>query len=166
MAGPLHGFRVLELTSTVSGPMAGMILADQGADVIKVEPPMIGDLARMMGSSRNGVGAMYAALNRNKRSLVLDLKEPTELEVLLKLIPDIDVLIENYRPGIVQKLGIDYESLSAINPKLVYISISGYGETGPYKDRRVYDPLIQATSGTAWDQGNGGHPSQCAHCYF
>ncbi|MFK8050407.1 MAG: CaiB/BaiF CoA transferase family protein [Halioglobus sp.] len=153
MGGPLAGFRILELTSTVSGPMAGMVLADQGADIIKIEPPLIGDLGRMMGSTRNGMAAMYSTLNRNKRSLVLDLKQAEDMEIFLKLIPDADVVIENYRPGIVQKLGIDYETLKAINPGLVYVSITGYGESGPYQNRRVYDPLIQATTGTSAEQG-------------
>ena len=152
MSGPLHGYKIIELTSTVSGPVAGMILGDQGADIIKIEPPMIGDLARHMGDIRNGVSAMYATLNRNKRSLVLDLKDAADLEIFLQLVPTADVLIENYRPGIVEKLGIDYETLKPLNPGLVYASISGYGESGPYRHRRVYDPLIQATTGTASQQ--------------
>ena len=152
MTGPLDGYRVVELTSTVSGPIAGMILADQGADVIKIEPPMIGDLARYMGSSRNGMGAMYAVLNRNKRSLVLDFKEASDKNIFCKLIQTADVLIENYRPGVVKKLGIDYDTLRVLRPELIYVSISGYGQTGPYSKRRVYDPLIQASSGTAAEQ--------------
>ena len=107
MNGPLDGYRIIELTSTVSGPMAGMILADQGADVIKIEPPAIGDLARYMGSSRNGMSAMYAVLNRNKRSLVLDFKEVSDKNIFNKLIQTADVLIENFRPGVVKKLGLD-----------------------------------------------------------
>ena len=130
MSGPLDGYRVVELTSTVSGPIAGMILADQGADVIKIEPPMIGDLARYMGSSRNGMGAMYAVLNRNKRSLVLDFKEASDKNIFCKLIQTADVLIENYRPGVVKKLGIDYDTLRVLRPELIYVSISGYGQTG------------------------------------
>jgi len=152
VTGPLDGYRVLELTSTVSGPIAGMILADQGADVIKIEPPMIGDLARYMGSSRNGMGAMYAVLNRNKRSLVLDFKEASDKNIFSQLIQTTDVLIENYRPGVVKKLGIDYDTLQVLRPELIYVSISGYGQTGPYSNRRVYDPLIQASSGTAAEQ--------------
>jgi len=152
VSGPLDSYRVVELTSTVSGPIAGMILADQGADVIKIEPPMIGDLARYMGSSRNGMGAMYAVLNRNKRSLVLDFKEASDKNIFSKLIQTADVLIENYRPGVVKKLGIDYDTLRVLRPELIYVSISGYGQTGPYSNRRVYDPLIQASSGTAAEQ--------------
>ena len=149
MSGPLDGYKVVELTSTVSGPLAGLMLADQGAEVIKVEPPLMGDLARFMGSSRNGVGAMFSVLNRNKRSVVLDLKIEDEISILKEIIKDSDVLIENYRPGIVQKLGIDYDSIKEINPEIIYTSISGYGQSGPYAERKVYDPLIQATIGTA-----------------
>lgn len=152
MSGPLLGYKIIELTSTVSGPVAGMILGDQGADIVKIEPPMIGDLARHMGDMRNGMSAMYATLNRNKRSLVLDLKDAADMEIFLQLVPTADVLIENYRPGVVEKLGIDYETLKLLNPALVYASISGYGDSGPYQHRRVYDPLIQATTGASSQQ--------------
>jgi crotonobetainyl-CoA:carnitine CoA-transferase CaiB-like acyl-CoA transferase len=152
MSGPLDEIRVLELTSTVSGPMAAMMLADQGADVIKIEPPLLGDTARFLGSSRNGMGGMFAVLNRNKRSLVLDLKAPDDLAIFLRLVESADVLLENYRPGVVQKLGIDYERVAKLNPRLIYASISGYGQDGPYRNRRVYDPLIQATTGLAHAQ--------------
>jgi crotonobetainyl-CoA:carnitine CoA-transferase CaiB-like acyl-CoA transferase len=146
--------RVLELTSTVSGPFAGMMLADQGADVIKIEPPGIGDLARFMGTIKDGMGAMFSTLNRNKKCICLDFKNEEDLEVLKKLVSTADVLIENYRPGIVKKLGIDYESLSKINPDLIYCSISGYGQSGPYKEKKVYDPLIQGTVGIPLAQNN------------
>ena len=147
MSGPYEGIRVLELTSTVSGPFAGMMLADQGAEVIKVEPPGIGDLARFMGTIKDGMGAMFSTLNRNKKCICLDFKNEEDLSVLKELVSTTDVLIENYRPGIVKKLGIDYESLSQINPDLIYCSISGYGQSGPYKEKKVYDPLIQGTVG-------------------
>ena len=147
MSGPYEGIRVLELTSTVSGPFAGMMLADQGAEVIKVEPPGIGDLARFMGTTKDGMGAMFSILNRNKKCICLDFKNEEDLSVLKELVSTTDVLIENYRPGIVKKLGIDYESLSQINPDLIYCSISGYGQSGPYKEKKVYDPLIQGTVG-------------------
>jgi crotonobetainyl-CoA:carnitine CoA-transferase CaiB-like acyl-CoA transferase len=165
MSGPLHGYRIIELTSTVSGPVAGMIMGDQGADIIKIEPPMVGDLARHMGDIRNGVSAMYATLNRNKRSLVLDLKDAADMDIFLQLVPTADVLIENYRPGIVEKLGIDYETLKLLNPGLVYASISGYGESGPYRHRRVYDPLIQATTGTS-SQQSGDKPANIRTVIF
>jgi crotonobetainyl-CoA:carnitine CoA-transferase CaiB-like acyl-CoA transferase len=152
MSGPLEGYRVVELTSTVSGPFAGMMLADQGADVVKVEPPGIGDLARFMGTTRPGMAAMFSVLNRNKRSVVLDFKEAKDFEILKNLLATADVLIENYRPGVVKKLGLDYESIKKINSNIIYTSISGYGQSGPYINRRVYDPLIQATAGAAASQ--------------
>ena len=123
MSGPLDGYRVVELTSTVSGPFAGMMMADQGADVIKVEPPLIGDLARVMGSARDGMAAMFSVINRNKRCIVLDFKEPKDFDVLKKLLDTADVLIENYRPGVVKKLGIDYETIKKTNPIAVIISL-------------------------------------------
>ena len=147
MSGPFKGIRVLELTSTVSGPFAGMMLADQGAEVIKVEPPGLGDLARFMGTIKDGMGAMFSTLNRNKKCICLDFKNDEDLAVLKKLVSTTDVIIENYRPGIVKKLGIDYETLAKINPDLIYCSISGYGQSGPYQEKKVYDPLIQGTVG-------------------
>jgi crotonobetainyl-CoA:carnitine CoA-transferase CaiB-like acyl-CoA transferase len=154
MPGPLEGYKVLELTSTVSGPFASMMLADQGADVIKVEPPGIGDLARFMGATKSGISAMFTVLNRNKKCICLDFKNSDDFEVLKTLIKETDVLVENYRPGIVKKLGIDYDSAVKINPEIIYCSISGYGQSGPYKERKVYDPLIQATAGTAAAQSS------------
>lgn len=153
MPGPLTGHRVLELTTTVSGPMAGMMLADQGAEVIKVEPPLTGDAARYLGPSRGGMSALFATLNRNKKSLTLDLKSEAENEIFLRLVETADVLLENYRPGVMNRLGLGYERLREINPRLVFASISGYGQDGPYESRRVYDPLIQATTGTVYAQG-------------
>ena len=154
MSGPLEGYKVLELTSTVSGPFASMMLADQGAEVTKVEPPGIGDLARFMGTTKTGIGAMFTVLNRNKKCICLDFKNAEDFEVLTKLIQETDVLVENYRPGIVKKLCIDYDSAVKINPEIIYCSISGYGQSGPYKERKVYDPLIQATAGTAAAQSS------------
>lgn len=165
MPGPLSDYRILELTSTVSGPMAAMMLADQGADVIKIESPLIGDTARFMGSSREGMGGMFAVLNRNKRSLVLDLKAEPDMKIFRDLVKSADIVLENYRPGIVHKLGIDYETLREINPRLIYISISGYGQSGPYKNRRVYDPLVQATTGIGHAQG-GHEPTNMATIIF
>ena len=154
MSGPLEGYRVLELTSTVSGPYAGMVLADQGADVIKVEPPGIGDLGRFMGSIRNGMAGMFSVLNKNKRFLALDLKEEVDLNIFFKLVSTSDVLIENYRPGVVKRIGIDYETLKKYNPEIIYLSLTGYGQSGPYSKKRVYDPLIQATAGSAAAQNS------------
>ena len=155
-AGPLRGVRVIDLTAIISGPLATQILGDQGADVIKVEPPGIGDLTRPMGTSRSGLSAIYAAANRNKRSLVLDLSKPEGLEVFGELVSTADVLVQNFRPGAAERMGIGYDAMTAIKDDLVYASISGFGPSGPHSGRRVYDPLIQAASGMAWAQGQAG----------
>jgi crotonobetainyl-CoA:carnitine CoA-transferase CaiB-like acyl-CoA transferase len=147
MSLPLDGVRVIDLSAIISGPMATQILADQGADVIKVEAPGPGDLVRYLGPQRNGVNAMFTAVNRNKRAIVLNLKSPDGRNVLLDLVKTADVFVENFRPGAIEKLGLGYETLKEINPGLVYVSMSGFGDTGPYARRRVYDPVIQATSG-------------------
>lgn len=141
--GPLRGVKVLDLTSVVSGPHAAMILADQGADVIKVETPE-GDIMRR-GSMTPG----FVSSNRGKRSIVLDLKKPSNLAVLHRLIAVSDVLVQNFRPGVADRLGFGEPAARGINPGLIYVSISGVGETGPYVRKRVYDPVIQALSGLA-----------------
>ncbi|MGC1413557.1 MAG: CoA transferase [Acetobacteraceae bacterium] len=143
MTGPLHGVKVLDLTSVVSGPHAAMILSDQGADVIKVEAPE-GDIMRR-GSMTPG----FVSSNRGKRSIVLNLKQPETLSVLHRLIAVSDVLVQNFRPGVADRLGFGEPTARAINPGLIYVSISGVGETGPYVRKRVYDPVIQALSGLA-----------------
>lgn len=153
MSGPLANHRILELTTTVSGPMAAMMLADQGAEVIKIEPPGVGDTARYLGPARGGVGAMFTMINRNKKSVALDLKDEAEKAIFVQLVETADVLIENYRPGVMERLGLGWDALSDVNPRLVYTSINGYGKDGPYAGRRVYDPLIQATAGGAAAQG-------------
>jgi crotonobetainyl-CoA:carnitine CoA-transferase CaiB-like acyl-CoA transferase len=143
MSGPLSGVKVLDLTSVVSGPHAAMILCDQGAEVIKVESPE-GDIMR-----RGGMTTGFVSSNRGKRSIVLDLKQPEGLAVLHKLIGRADVLVQNFRPGVADRLGFGEPKARAINPGLVYVSISGVGESGPYVRKRVYDPVIQALSGLA-----------------
>jgi crotonobetainyl-CoA:carnitine CoA-transferase CaiB-like acyl-CoA transferase len=151
MSGPLSGVRVLDLSSVVSGPLATMHLADQGADVIKVEPPS-GDINRRSRQkiSPNGeFSALFVSTNRGKRSLTLDLKKPAALSVLKKLIERSDVLVQNFRPGTMERLGLGEDVLRSINPRLIYVSISGVGETGPYVRKRIYDPMIQALSGLA-----------------
>ncbi|MEO0492062.1 MAG: CoA transferase [Actinomycetota bacterium] len=163
--GPLAGYRVLELTTTVSGPMAAVTLADQGAEVIKIEPPFTGDTARFLGPARNGMAAMFATVNRNKKSVCLDLKADDERAIFLDLVCTADALIENYRPGVLDRLGLGYEALSAMRPELVYASITGYG-SGPYENRRVFDPLIQATAGTAAAQGGADDPDNVRMIIF
>ncbi|HEY0184067.1 MAG TPA: CoA transferase [Rhodopila sp.] len=147
MAGPLEGIRVIDLTTVISGPVCTMILADQGADVIKVEPPG-GDIARRT-SGDGEFSAMFVSSNRGKRSLALDLKQPAALQALRRLIAGADVLVQNFRPGTMERLGLDEPAMRAVNPGLIYVSISGVGETGPYVKKRVYDPVIQSLSGLA-----------------
>lgn len=147
--GPLHGVKVLDMSVMISGPLAAMILAEQGAEVIKVESPGLGDLMRFLGSAKGGMTGLFAGNNRGKRSLVVDVKKPAGLDIVRTLIADCDVLIQNFRPGAMDRLGLGYEAVSAINPQLIYVSISGYGADGPKSSRRVYDNVIQASSGLA-----------------
>lgn len=147
MSGPLVGYRVLDLTTMISGPLATMVLADQGADVIKVETPKGGDFSRHVATRRGGFSASFLNNNRNKRSIAVDLKSAAGLDVVRKLADTADVVVQNFRPGVADRLGIGYEALAQTNPKLVYLSIAGFGFTGPYAHRRVFDPLIQSLSG-------------------
>ena len=147
MPGSLDGIRVIDLTTIYSGPICTSILGDQGADIIKVESPD-GDWMRVpMAQQRNGVSGAFAMMNRNKRSIVINLRTDEGKEILKKLIEKSDVLVENYRPGVMQRLGLSYESLKTVNKKLIYASINGFGEEGPYVERRVYDAVVQAVSG-------------------
>jgi crotonobetainyl-CoA:carnitine CoA-transferase CaiB-like acyl-CoA transferase len=148
-SGPLHGIKVLDLSVMISGPLAAMTLADQGADVIKVESPGIGDFMRYLGTAKGGMTGIFLNNNRGKRSLVVDLKRPEGVEVLKTLAKTADVVIQNFRPGAVERLGIGYDDLKAVNPNLVYVSISGYGPDGPASGHRVYDNVIQGASGLA-----------------
>ena len=144
--GPLEGIKILDLTSMVSGPMGAMILADQGAEVIKVEP-LAGDQLRHMAATHNGVNAPFYSCNRGKKSLAIDLKSKEGKEILNKLVEQSDVFMQNFRPGTIERMGFGYEELKKINPKLIFLSISGFGNKGPYAQSRVYDPVIQALSG-------------------
>ncbi len=159
-AGPLSGIRVVDVTQNLSGPMATMILGDQGADIIKVEPPGIGDFTRAMGGTRRGVAPAFAVINRNKRSVALNLRDARGVELLKRMVARADVFVQNQRPGVAERLGIGEAALRAVRPDLVYVSISGFGESGPYADQRVYDPVIQALSGLAAIQADveTGHP--------
>lgn len=152
MAGPLSGFKVLDLSAVVSGPLTGALLADQGADVIKVER-LTGDIQRHVGSQRNGFSGFFHVLNRGKRSIALDLGSATGREIVHKLAAEADVVIQNFRPGVVNRLGVGYDTLSATNNGLVYLSISGFGQTGPRARERAYDPIIQCFSGIVSVQG-------------
>ena len=146
MTGALEHLVVLDLTSHLSGPYCAMLLADHGADVIKVEPPS-GDSARNMPPFVNGESAPFMTWNRNKRSVVLDLKQPTDKHALLNLIDQADILVENYRPGVLDRLGLGWDVLHARNPRLILASISGFGQTGPYSSRGGFDLITQAMSG-------------------
>ena len=147
MPGPLDGIRVIDLTAMVSGPLTTMILADQGADVIKIENPRGGDHTRLVSTRRGGFSASFLNNNRNKRSLALNLKDPRGIEILLKLVAGADVFVQNFRPGVVERMGVDEAAIRAVAPEIVYVSISGFGERGPYAKKPVYDPLVQALSG-------------------
>ena len=144
--GPLDGVKVLDLTSMVSGPMGAMMLADQGAEVIKVEP-LHGEQMRHMAAAHNGVNAPFFSCNRGKKSLALDLKSEAGKEILLKLAEEVDIFVQNFRPGAIDRMGFGEPVLRKLNEKLIYVSISGFGENGPYAQTRVYDPVIQALSG-------------------
>jgi crotonobetainyl-CoA:carnitine CoA-transferase CaiB-like acyl-CoA transferase len=151
MAGPLAGVRVVDLTSVVSGPFATMFLADQGADVVKVEP-LGGDITRRSRQSVDPTGqfsALFISTNRGKRSIAVDLKQPEGLEVVRRLIGRADVLVQNFRPQVMERLGLGEAAMRRLNPRLIYVSISGAGDSGPYAEKRVYDPIVQGLSGFA-----------------
>src|SRR6516164_5664612 len=143
MPGPLHGFRVVDLTSNVAGPLGTMILGDQGADIIKVEAPDGGDATRAGGNRRAGLTASFLNNNRNKRSIVLDLKTAGGLQALMRLVAGADVFVQNFRPGVAE------DAVRKVSPKIVYVSISGFGEKGPFATKPAYDPVIQGFTGLA-----------------
>ena len=154
--GPLAGIKVVDMSVMIAGPLAAMMLADQGADVVKVESPGMGDMMRHLGSSKNGMTGIYVNNNRGKRSLVIDVKKQAGLDVMRRLIADADILIQNFRPGAMDRMGLGWEAIHELNPQLIYTSISGYGSDGPSSGRRAYDNVIQAASGLASVQA---HPA-------
>jgi crotonobetainyl-CoA:carnitine CoA-transferase CaiB-like acyl-CoA transferase len=147
MPGPLDGYRIVDLTSNVAGPLATMILGDQGADVIKIEAPDGGDATRAGGNRRAGFTASFLNNNRNKRSIVLDLKTPAGLGALMRLVAGADVFVQNFRPSVAERLGVGEDAVRAVSPSIVYVSISGFGEKGPYATKPAYDPVIQGFTG-------------------
>ena len=149
MAGPLDGIRIVDFTTMIAGPYATMILADQGADVIKIEAPIRSDHVRRAGDGQRHFSTAFLNNNRNKRSLSVDVKAEAGRELMLKLTKDADVFVQNFRPGVMSRLGIDEPQLRTVNPGLIYVSMSGWGESGPYAHKPVYDPIIQALSGLA-----------------
>ena len=145
--GALSDIKVLDLTRVLAGPYATMVLADLGAEIIKIEQPEKGDDSRAYGPYKNGESAYFMSLNRNKESITLNLKTPEGKEILKELVKKVDVLVENFRPGTMEKLGLGYEVLKEINPRLIYASSTGYGQTGPYSQRPAYDAVVQAMGG-------------------
>jgi crotonobetainyl-CoA:carnitine CoA-transferase CaiB-like acyl-CoA transferase len=153
MATPLNGIRVLDLTRVLSGPHCTRMLADMGAEVIKIEPPA-GDLTRFSSPRRNGLSSYFVQQNTGKRNLSLDLSHPDGATILFELAEHSDVLVENYRPGVMARLGLGADVMMQRNPRLIYASLSGYGQTGPWVHRRAYAPVVEAESGIIASQGN------------
>ena len=163
MTGPLEGYRIVDVSQVVSGPLSTMLLADQGADVIKVEPVQGGELTRVTGVPIGGIAPFWANHNRGKRSLAVDLATPEGLEAVLRLCDTADVFVQNFRPGVCERMGLGSDVLLARNPDLIFVNISGYGATGPYADRRVYDPVIQGITGHVAVQLNPDIPFTDVH---
>ncbi len=164
----LEGIRVLDCSIAMAGPFAAQRMGDMGADVIKVEPPS-GEWQRHAsagGATGNKINVSFLSLNRNKRSLAVDLKSPEGKALLIDMVREADVFLQNYRPGVAERLGVDYETLSAINPRLIYISMSGYGEDGPYRDFPGQDLLLQGMSGAMMSTGSEGAPPSAAGQYL
>jgi len=158
MAGPLNGVRILDLTWVLSGPFATMVLSDLGAEVIKIERPKVGDIARGNGPYVNGVSTYFLSLNRGKKSVVLNLASQQGKDIFLKLVRHADVVVENFVPGTMKKLGLDYETLKEHNPRLIYAACSGFGQTGPYATKPALDIIIQSMGGIVSTTGEPGRP--------
>lgn len=153
MQGPLASLKILDFSTLLPGPFASLLLADMGAEVLRIESPTRMDLLRLLPPHDHGTSASHAYLNRNKRSLALDLKQPQALEVVRQLVAEYDIVLEQFRPGVMDRLGLGYEALKTINPKLIYVAITGYGQTGPYRDRAGHDINYLALSGIASHTG-------------
>lgn len=156
MKGPLSSLKVLDFSTLLPGPFASLLLADMGAEVLRIESPTRSDLIRVLPPHDGGVSASHAYLNRNKRCLALDLKKPEAVELVKQLVADYDIVLEQFRPGVMDKLGVGYAALKAINPRLIYVSITGYGQTGPYRDRAGHDINYLALAGIASYTGRRG----------
>jgi crotonobetainyl-CoA:carnitine CoA-transferase CaiB-like acyl-CoA transferase len=152
--GPLARIKVLDLSIALTGPYAAALLADQGAAVVKVERPGIGDIARWVGVAVNGMSALYFTCNRGKRSIAIDVTKPDGAAIVRRLAADADVVLQNFRPGVMDRLGLGYDDVRAVNPSVVYCSLSGFGAEGPYRDRSAYDTVIQAYGGFAANQAD------------
>lgn len=149
MSGPLSSLKILDFSTLLPGPFASLLLADMGAEVLRVESPTRMDLIRVLPPHDGGASTSHAYLNRNKRSIALDLKRPEAVEVVKRLVSEYDIVLEQFRPGVMDKLGVGYAALKAINPRLIYVSITGYGQSGPYRDRAGHDINYQALAGIA-----------------
>ena len=149
MPGPLDGVRIVDCSAYITGPMATMLLADQGAEVVKVEPLGIGDVMRHLGTARGGISALFAGCNRSKRSLALNLREDRGRQLLKQLIAGADAFVQNFRPGVVERLEIDEPRLREVRPDLVYVSLSAFGQSGPWSKKPAFDHVVQAASGLA-----------------
>jgi crotonobetainyl-CoA:carnitine CoA-transferase CaiB-like acyl-CoA transferase len=156
-AGPLGGIRVIDLTRVLAGPFCTQSLGDLGAEVLKIEPPGLGDETRHFPPFVAGESHYFLGINRNKKSLVIDLQQPAGADILRRLVGTADILVENYRPGVMDRLGLGYDKLSAINPRLIYCAISGFGLTGPLRDKPSFDIVTQALSGALSINGERGH---------
>jgi crotonobetainyl-CoA:carnitine CoA-transferase CaiB-like acyl-CoA transferase len=154
MAGPLSGVRVVDVSEVISGPLATMILADQGAEILKIEPPRYGEESRQLANYRNGMAGLYANCNHGKRSIGINLKSERGLELALEMIREADVFVQNWRPGAAERLGLGETALREVNPRIIYASITGYGDDGPYAGRRGYDPIFQCLTGYVAAQTN------------
>ncbi|MGO1368145.1 CaiB/BaiF CoA transferase family protein [Senegalia sp. (in: firmicutes)] len=159
MAQALENIKVLDLTRVLAGPYATMILGDMGAEIIKIERPGVGDDSRAFGPYENGESAYFMSLNRNKKSITMNLKKDETKKMFLEMVKQVDIVVENYRPGTMEKLGLGYEKLKEVNPKLIYAAASGFGHTGPYSTRPAYDAIVQAMGGIMSITGEkGGKP--------
>ncbi len=152
MSGPLEGIRIVDCTAMIAGPLATQLLGDQGAEVIKVEPPGFGDVMRLLGTSRGGMSTLFALLNRSKRSLVVNLREERGRQLVRDLAAGADVFVQNFRPGVIDRLGLGEPALRAEHPELVYVSISAYGPEGPASQKPAFDHILQGISGIAYTQ--------------
>ena len=154
MAGPLDGIKVVDFSIALTGPYAAALLGDQGAAVVKIERPGIGDIARWVGVAVNGMSALYLMCNRGNRSVVLDITKPEGADIARTLCAGADVVLQNFRPGVMDRLGLGYDDIRAVNPEVVYASLSGFGAEGPYRDRSAYDTVIQSYGGFAMNQAD------------
>lgn len=149
MPGPLAGIKVVDCSAYITGPLATMVLGDQGADVLKIEPLGVGDVMRHVGTARGGISTLFAGCNRSKRSLTLNLQDERGREILRRFVADADVFVQNFRPGVVARLGIDEPALRGVRPDLVYVSLSAFGPEGPWSGKPAFDHVVQAASGLA-----------------